>query len=263
MSSYIETNYTRNFLAKLSSKLDDFEVKYVSPTENNMVECLYVFSKGKTYKQLSEDKNILAISNAWKSNKGFGKVTLGDKQYPCLSLYRTINEAELNDSESKFEKLKIQFPFREVHQYDDYSEEYYGTGMEYFSDIAEAAEKDFKEEDLAQYLDYPLNEKVKSLTLRLKTNVQGIAEIIVLLNDNLDDDEKKLLLEDITGQLSDGWGEGFEQQEIASYTEEAEDYEYNEETDEDEPYTYDVTVNVYAQFWWSDKGSNKWYIKYV
>ena len=136
--------------------------------------------------------------------------------------------------------------------------------MSFSSEIAKLAEKSFKTDKLHEYLDYPLNSKVKSMVLRIPYTSKSVAEIVVMTNESLTDDERDLLLSNITGQLADGWGESFEQRLITTTEETAYESIYDEETDSttEEPYT--ISASIYGQFWWNDeKGSHKWYIKYI
>ena len=69
----------------------------------------------------------------------------------------------------------------------------------------------------------------------------------------LTEEEEQDLKEWISGQNSDGLGEGFEQREVARYKEENEEWVEDDE-DEDGGYyeTNDVDYYVYGQFWWRD-----------
>jgi hypothetical protein len=56
----------------------------------------------------------------------------------------------------------------------------------------------------------------------------------------------------LIGQYADGWGEGFEQREIDSYTEVETSEEYDEEADEYYESEWDVRYDVYISFWQSE-----------
>lgn len=120
-----------------------------------------------------------------------------------------------------------------------------------------ALEKAVKEEmtelgqkGLAQYLDEPLKSIIDSIIV---TVTESGADTIVKAKRELSDQEIEMLKDEIEGQFSDGWGEGFEQREIDEYTE-----EYEEEIEVEDPDTGDIDVevetntekvSVYAHFW--------------
>ena len=257
--------YAHKFLSAFKSKLDSFEVSYVSPKESNSFEeSIFIFAEGKNFKEISSDSTLLKIKKEWKANSRFTHVIIKGAKYPCLLLYRTVNNVELMEEDSKFQRLKIQFPFREHRAYNDYNDYVYDLDMTHGSEIAQLAEKSFKADKLQEYLDYPLNTKVMSLVLRIPYPSKSVAEIIVMTTESLTDEEKELLLSNIIGQLADGWGEGFEQREVATVEETEYETVYDEETGDSEEVPYEVKVTIYGQFWWSDeKGSRKWYIKYI
>ena len=119
---------------------------------------------------------------------------------------------------------------------------------QYENNLYDALEAD--DTDLAPYADsyhgdtyYEKLISTKITCERIKDILFGVAECEV--SDDWTDDDTKQLKKYLSGQYSDGWGEGFEQHEIASYEEE------DEFLDEDtEEYYYDtVTYNVYVSFW--------------
>lgn len=77
----------------------------------------------------------------------------------------------------------------------------------------------------------------------------GVA--ICNVDDDWNDEDTEQLKEYLTGQYSDGWGEGLEQREIATWKDEEQQEEYDEE--EDEYYTdfYEINVYAYVHFWQS------------
>lgn len=101
------------------------------------------------------------------------------------------------------------------------------------------------EDDMTQYLDEKFKNIVESIEWVLKTTDSGI--IVVSATRELTDEESKELSEWISGQNSDGLGEGFEQQDFALTEEEYDDED--EENDEYEPAHYmasfDWTTNTY------------------
>ncbi len=68
---------------------------------------------------------------------------------------------------------------------------------------------------MAQYLDPPLNEVVVRLQWHLDSDGYNYY-IEAICNRELTDDELKQLASEVSGQNSDGLGEGFEQQDFAT-----------------------------------------------
>ena len=64
---------------------------------------------------------------------------------------------------------------------------------------------DFENSDLYKYFN-ELSEKIVNMKMKFLEN--GYINITISVRDRLLDEEKQMLLKDITGQLSDGWGEG-------------------------------------------------------
>lgn len=95
---------------------------------------------------------------------------------------------------------------------------------------------------------YPTDD-FKRLIIEIKTMIR------------LDDNQLERLRDWITGQMSDGWGEGFEQRELDTYSEiEYEPY-YEEDEDGNEiEYEDEIEINyyVYGQVWWSDDIRHSW-----
>jgi hypothetical protein len=73
-------------------------------------------------------------------------------------------------------------------------------------------------------------------------NLFGVAYCTV--EDDWTDEDTKQLKDYLSGQYSDGWGEGFEQREFAEFDELEEYYDENEEYCEEY-----VNYYVYASFW--------------
>lgn len=129
-------------------------------------------------------------------------------------------------------------------------------------EINEAIAKDIQEVGgLAYYIDdrYPeAKEKVRDIrigVMELEGKVVGLA--VVRTVEELSQQGIEEVKNYLTGQYSDGWGEGFEQRPIEEWQEEVEYEEYDEE--EDEYYTYTDYENraLYLSFW----GDKDWEIR--
>ncbi|MBP5422622.1 MAG: hypothetical protein J6Y78_09295 [Paludibacteraceae bacterium] len=168
----------------------------------------------------------------------------------------------------------------------------YSRNLEY--SVEEAVEKDFEEmgprglAEYIQYVDEYLDDKVLSIIGKYDRSYNKL-HLICTLAPGVDPESIKARLGDyIEGQLSDGWGEGFEQQMMTSteiyavYSEDDEwDVEYftywrdaedavdeknddiERQMEEDEGFEYaeydSVTVNIstYCSFWNRDFRFNK------
>lgn len=160
-------------------------------------------------------------------------------------------QPDLTVSAKPLETLRFVFPV-EVQRKPDYSEEYdilssYEAG-EYLNDInrkiSEYAEPEEEHRGIMTYYheNNSVNEKVYSAfpSVELRNGcLMGIIECQV--TKDISDGEIKELKSYLLGQTSDGWGEGFEQQEISTdnksiycsfYTGSA-DWEVERESDQD------------------------------
>lgn len=108
-------------------------------------------------------------------------------------------------------------------QYGDYEELTSADARDYLPDIIQAIEKDFAKDTgymsargLAEYLDPdPLDRKVYSIKVTADTrDGKPVAKITCELLEALSDRELYELQDYITGQFSDGWGEGLAQEEF-------------------------------------------------
>ena len=110
------------------------------------------------------------------------------------------------------------------------------------SDLINALEAD--ETNLAPYTDDI--EKLIETKIGVEIidgNLFGVAYCTV--EDDWTDEDTKQLKDYLSGQYSDGWGEGFEQREFAEFDELEEYYD-----DENEEYCEEyVNYYVYASFW--------------
>lgn len=129
-------------------------------------------------------------------------------------------------------------------------------------EINELIDEDIQEVGgLAYYLDdrYPeAKEKVRDIrigVMELEGKVVGLA--VVRAIEELSQQGIEEIKDYLTGQYSDGWGEGFEQRPIKEWREEVEYEEYDEE--EDDYYTYTDYENreLYLSFW----GCRDWEIR--
>lgn len=130
-------------------------------------------------------------------------------------------------------------------------DEFNAAAEEYADELFEALAND--DTDLAEYADdyhgSTYYKKLRKVTMSCEwvgSKLYGLA--ICEVDDDWTDEDTEQLKEYLTGQYSDGWGEGFEQREVYSFTE----TETAEEFDEDgESYLdeYDVRNDVYISFW--------------
>ena len=105
------------------------------------------------------------------------------------------------------------------YDYEDIYEVYGGTLSEYKDDIESKFEEYLDGDDMSQYFDETDNAEVAS---KLKSmdwsfvniNYELFGKVAVGLTDDISDEGIKALKDFITGQNSDGLGEGFEQQDI-------------------------------------------------
>ena len=132
---------------------------------------------------------------------------------------------------------------------------YNAPAEDYAAELFEALEKD--DTDLAEYADdyhgATYYKKLRKVTMSAEWyggRLYGLATCEV--DDDWTDDDTAQLKEYLSGQYSDGWGEGFEQREIASFTETETCEEYDEEADEYYESEWEVRHDVYISFWQGD-----------
>lgn len=133
----------------------------------------------------------------------------------------------------------------ETCEYEEYAENY-------ADQITEALEND--DTDLAPYADsyhgatfYKKLRRTKITTEWMDNKLYGVC--IATVDDNWTDDDTAQLKEYLSGQYSDGWGEGFEQREIDSFTETETSEEYDEEAEEYYESEWETRYDVYVSFW--------------
>lgn len=139
---------------------------------------------------------------------------------------------------------------------DNYSSDVLGSDL--VSDLVEAVDEDMKSigpKGLAEYSDDRVSDAVESIIVKFENKT---GKTYINCTRELTNEEEEQLKDYITGQFSDGWGEGFEQQPFSSFDTEVSYEEYDEE--EQESYTEYVTekAELYASFW---DVKNSWNIK--
>ena len=140
--------------------------------------------------------------------------------------------------------------------YESYTEDMTPEEMvEYMEEISTLFPRD-PEDELAQYIwetgerDSLIHGVVTEIWVGVK-NIKGTlySWTEVTANRELTEIEKDALLDYLTGQFSDGYGEGLEQHEFNSYTETEEGEEWDEEEQETYMSEYDVRVDMYLHLW--------------
>ena len=113
--------------------------------------------------------------------------------------------------------------------------------------LKEACDESIDEErGLAEYIDkdYPeAKDKVRDIRITVEDINGMLMGVAIVTSSELTDNGIEEVKEYLTGQYSDGWGEGFEQNEIDSWIEEEQFEEYDEE--EEEYYMADAMVQYY------------------
>lgn len=110
-------------------------------------------------------------------------------------------------------------------------------------------------DELAQYIDS--DSKLYGVVTEMWVDVKLIKGRLfswteVTANRELTEDEKKALLKYLSGQFSDGYGEGLEQDEFYSAMEYEECEEYDEESEEYYTDEYEVKTSYYLHLWQSE-----------
>lgn len=123
--------------------------------------------------------------------------------------------------------------------------------VEYMEDIKMLFTKD-SENELAQYIRE--DTKIHGIITEIWVDVKDIAGTLyswteVTANRELTKEEKEDLLNYLTGQFSDGYGEGLEQSEFLNYTETEEGEEWDEEEQEFYTTEYNTSVYMYLHLW--------------
>lgn len=128
-----------------------------------------------------------------------------------------------------------------------------------FDDILDKVSSD--ECELAEYTDYSF---VKSMIPSVTLNNGKLYSLTKVITDvELDDKQKEEILSELSGQFSDGWGEGFEQHSYAQGTDTIETEEWDEDEQEYYTDTHDVNTHFYVSFWHSDNEGSPFILKFV
>ena len=140
--------------------------------------------------------------------------------------------------------------------YEDYTEDMTPEELvEYMEEISSLF-LGSDDDELAQYIheDGERDSQIYGVVTDIRVNVKNIKGTLyswteVTANRELTEIEKEALLDYLTGQFSDGYGEGLEQREFNSYTE----TDVVEEWDEEEQETYmeevETRVDMYLHLW--------------
>lgn len=144
---------------------------------------------------------------------------------------------------------------------------------DFYDVIKHEAEADWNNSDMASYYAEDASDTAININGMTMEIIKKGKRVYALLHCYTEDDEAdvdELMIEDLKefleGQMSDGWGEGFEQRAIKYL-----DYEKREITNPNNDNEYQISyipakVAVYVQFWWHNIASlpqNVWYIKQV
>ena len=132
----------------------------------------------------------------------------------------------------------------------------YPPHCDYMDDCISKAVEDFNDSNMHQYIPEDMR-AVSAMMYPTDDNKRLMIEIKTMIE--LDDHQLEDLHDWIIGQMSDGWGEGFEQRELDRYTE-TEYIPYYDEDEDGNEIEYEeeeiITYYVYGQVWWSEDESN-------
>lgn len=182
------------------------------------------------------------------------------------NILKRLRESRIQEAQSH--EYKFDIPYRlEITPESDYNPtyQYNPKQMDYLSELEDKAMEDFNEIDWTQYTGRDRRtEDCGIISMSMSFTDEYNCIITVTTNQVLGQDKIDNIISYLTGQMSDGWGEGFEQREIAEFT--TQDEEWIEDEDSDEGGYYeevDVRVSVYGQFWWSSSEAHPYQIELV
>lgn len=133
------------------------------------------------------------------------------------------------------------------------------TNAELFEHLDEIKALFERDNELAQYIweDGERDKLIYGIVTEILVNVKVISGELcswteVTAARELTETEKQALLDYLTGQFSDGYGEGLEQQELAKCTEYEEEQVWDEDAQDYITDEYPVTVCWYLHLWQSE-----------
>ena len=172
-------------------------------------------------------------------------------------MLRLFGKKTGNTGQQPVRTYGIEFPYRARIENEEDDEDKYISGQEVFSyfcqDDLEGLEVSWNSSDMPQYIDDPaLRTKIAEMPMTL---LPGICHIDISVFEKLTDEERESILRFVSGQASDGWGEG--------------DYDFIRNSVTGEMYFYwddeskakeENCISFAIQFWWND---GDWYIRYT
>lgn len=192
---------------------------------------------------------------------------------------RKVNRKHLRESEENHTIELLYIPFFKLHCADFPNNDYIeSANYDFWGSVDKNCQRLVElNNDLTEFLPEELEGKVTSVKLSIEDS-SGLLVVLCDVKGPIDDSVKTKLIEWLNGQMSDGWGENFEQEELGStemyacydendtsprpYVEfydserEAKEYcqeqnDYEDDEDEEVPYYVYDSVEAYAtcSFW--------------